>query len=134
MFDIDSIQEVQEAKCELVDPKTGRPVGASITLAGQEHPKRMAMVNARHRKMRHDIAKHGRVQPTDPEEDVERLVNELVTCTLGWEGFMRDGKPVPCTPEEVRALYANPKRGWLRLQVQTFLNENTNFIQHSGTD
>ena len=53
---------------------------------------------------------------SDPEDDEADQVDMLVSCTLGWTGAA-----VPFSPQAARALYTDPKRRWLRDQVQAAL-------------
>lgn len=53
--------------------------------------------------------------------------------TIDWAGFERDGKPLPCTPENVRALYTHPGFLWLSTQVYAKAQEPDVFLKVSAT-
>jgi hypothetical protein len=54
--------------------------------------------------------------------EVERLsqfsLEQIVAATIGWTGLVSEGKPVLCTPENVRALYTDERTQWIRDQVE----------------
>lgn len=127
MFDLSSVTEYDDASLKLVHPETGEPIGAEIKLAGSNHPKRKGIEFGRARRLRAKIAKKGRLELTDPQDDEDYEVDRLVACTLGWSGLARDGKPIECTPGEVRAIYEST--AWIRQQAQEFLGESANFLQ-----
>ena len=127
MFDLSSVTENDDASLKLVHPETGEPIGAEIKLAGSNHPKRKGIEFGRARRLRAKIAKKGRLELTDPQDDEDYEVDRLVACTLGWSGLARDGKPIECTPGEVRAIYEST--AWIRQQAQEFLGESANFLQ-----
>lgn len=47
----------------------------------------------------------------------------LVNLTSAWTGFVKDGKEIPCTPENVRQIYNQPGFTWLYNQLWTYLFE-----------
>ena len=127
MFDIATIKETESATLHLLHPETGAPVGAEITLAGANHPKRKGMEFGRARQMRNRIAKKGRLELADPQEDADYEIDRLVACTLGWKGIARDGKEIECNAGEARAIYESA--AWIRNQATEFLGESANFLQ-----
>jgi hypothetical protein len=42
---------------------------------------------------------------------------QLVAATESWSGFVNQGEDVPCTPENIRALYENTQAMWIYAQV-----------------
>lgn len=131
MFDVGSIKETDDSILHLEHPETGAPIGAWIALAGANHPKRKACEFNRSRTLRQKIAKKGRFEMTDPQDDADYEVDRLVACTLGWGGFARDGKAIECTPGEVRALYESA--AWIRVQANAYLGDAANFLQSTKT-
>lgn len=131
MFDINSVTEGESATLHLAHPETGELIGATIDLAGANHPKRKAIEFSRARKLRARIAKKGRMELADPKEDEEFEVDRLVACTLGWSGLARDGKPLEATAAEFRAIYEGAS--WIRQQAIEFMAEGANFLQKSKT-
>ena len=95
MFNIKSISDAQSADVELKDPVSGTALGATITLAGPEHPKRKAIEFARQRKVRAKFQKAGKLEFTDPADDEQDNIELLAACTLGWSGITEDdGKEI----------------------------------------
>lgn len=134
MFDLNSIQEVNTAKVELVHPLTKAPLGASITLAGPEHPQRKKLIFDRQRKLRASFAKKGRIDFSDPTEDEEDEIDLLAACTLGWDGIAENGKAVEFSKAAATDLYGKPELSWLRAQVREALDNRENFISESGSN
>ena len=132
MFDVSTIKELESATLQLTHPETGALIGAEITLAGANHPKRKACEFNRARTLRAKVAKKGRFELSDPQDDADYEVDRLVACTLGWSGFARDGKPIECTPGEVRAIYEGT--AWIRAQANEYLGDAANFLQSTKTD
>lgn len=132
MLDIDSIQEVAEAEVQLRHPVTKAPLGAFVTLAGPEHPKRRAIAFERQRRVRAGLQKTGRIQLDDPEQSAEEDLAFLAACTLGWKGLAHGGAAIPYSETAAADLYSRPELAWLRAQVMEALNERENFIRGSS--
>jgi hypothetical protein len=128
-FDIDAYEDVTSADVRIKDPKTGANTAMVVTLAGPEHPDRKRISYAKSRRLRAALAKTGKLPTTDPEDDEADDLELLVTCTLGWVGAS-----VPYSRDNVRKVYADPKRRWLRDQVFAALNERETFTQASVHD
>lgn len=131
MFDLSSIKENNESVLELVHPSTGEKIGATLSLAGPEHPKRKAIEFSRQRLLRKKLAKAGRLEMTDPADDEEFEIDMLSGCTLGWSGFAENGKPVEFSAAKARELYES--QAWLRRQAQAFMADAVNFISAAPT-
>lgn len=122
-FDPFSIEDVLTGTLRVRDAE-GAPTPWVITLAGPEHPDRKRRLFARQRRLRAVLAKTGKLPTSDPEDDDAEQVDDLVACTLGWEGAA-----LPYSPEAARRLYADSKRRWLRDQVATALEERALFTR-----
>jgi hypothetical protein len=133
MFDINSVSDSQSAEVEIKHPVTGANVGATVTLAGPEHPKRKQIKFARQRAARKALNKTGKVLLSDPEDDEQDNLEDLAACTLGWTGFSEDGKPMEFTPAAALKLYQQEKSQWLVSQLMNALNERERFIASSAT-
>lgn len=132
MLDIKKIRDKHAADVELLDPVSGAPLDAIVTLIGPEHPKRKKIHNDRMRQVREAFSKAGKIEVTDPEDDEAQSIADLAACTIGWRGIVSDGVAIDYTPEAAAALYADPELGWLRDQVRAFLNRRDVFIESSG--
>lgn len=128
VFDIDSIQDLDTAEIELLNPKTRQGTGAFITLAGPEHPDRKAQTFNMIRKARADMARaaaarRGAVrQPDDPEDDLRDSITMLASITLGWRGISQGGKPIAFSKQAALDLYTDPKRQWIVRQLMADMN------------
>lgn len=130
-LDLDAFEDVQTGVCALKHPATGAAFGATITLAGPEHPVRQRFLMDRTRRMRAAVRKSGKLDVTDPLDDREEETDYLVACTLGWSGLERGGMAVAFDAAAARQLYTDPKRQWLRSQVKAALDEAELFIGSS---
>lgn len=133
MLDLDTVTEVTTADIAIKHPVTGAPTGAVITVAGPEHPKRRKILFDRQRAQRAKFAKAGKLQFDDPEDDDAAAIALLAACTFGWSRIGRNGQPLQFSEQAAATLYADPKFGWLRAQVQAGMDARENFIQNSGT-
>lgn len=132
MLDIKTITEAQSAEIEIRHPITKALLGASVTLAGPEHPKRKSIRFSLQRRVRAQLAKN-RTPVRDPEEDDAENIKLLAECTLGWKGIADDGVEIPFSMEAAAELYGRPEMGWLRDQLVTALDDRENFIAGSAT-
>lgn len=133
MLDIDTVTEVAEATVEIKHPLTGAPTGATVTLAGPEHPKRKKIVYDRQRRMRVKFQKAGKLQFTDPEEEEQESIEYLAACTLGWNGIGSGGKEIKFSESAAEELYGKPEMAWLKAQISEALETRENFIGNSGS-
>lgn len=127
-FDLDAIHDLESAELALLNPKTGVPTGAHITLAGPEHPLRKKRSMDIARQVRAALARNGRLA-TDPEDDLAEAVDLLVLATLGWRGLSRGGKPLPFSADEARRLYTDQRSQWVVVQVNAALNDRALFTK-----
>jgi len=128
---LNNLKVEQETTVELKDPRNDTPLGAFVTLAGPEHPKRKSIVFANQRRTRARIQKLGRLELNDPEEDEAQSIDLCVACTLGWKGFEDDSGPVEFSEAASRKLYSDPELIWVRQQVLNALSDQAVFIKGS---
>lgn len=131
-LDLDTLVENTTGTVVLKHPITGASTGASITIAGPEHPTRKAQVFSRMRQRRAELERTGRLTVPDPEDDDTDEAALLATCTLGWAGLAVAGQPLAYSAEAARALYADPRRRWVRDQVRAALDQRELFIGSSA--
>jgi hypothetical protein len=131
-FDLDTAQQLTTAEVELKHPSTGAPTGAFFTLAGPEHDVRRQRLFALMRRRRAEFEKQGRLMTSDPADDAADELDMLAACTLGWRGLAAGGAPLEFSVEACKALYADPKRAWVRDQVKTALDQRELFIGGSA--
>ena len=127
VFDLTAFEDTTTADVRIKNPTTGAPTPMVVNLAGPEHPDRKRITFAKQRRLRAGLAKTGKLQVGDPEDDEAEELDLLVACTLGWQGA-----PMQFSPKAARDLYSDPKRRWLRDQVQTALQERELFTRACG--
>ena len=133
MFDISSIKDALSAPNDIKHPITGAQIGATVTLAGPEHPTRKAIDFAKQRKLRSAIQKSGKLELTDPADDELDAIEKLASCTLGWSGLTDGGSTVDFTAAAALQLYSTDGMGWLRAQLLTAMDERERFISACAT-
>ena len=126
-LDILAFEDADSADLRIKHPVTGAPTAMVVQIAGPEHPLRRRLVLDRQRRLRAHLAKTGNMHISDPEDDAADDLELTVACTLGWHGAAQ-----PDTPAAARALYADPKRRWLRDQVQAGLQDRALFMRSSA--
>lgn len=126
LFDFRTVSDVSSGEMTVKLPG-GQPTSMVITLAGPESPDRKARAFALMRRKRAEMKRTGEMPLADPEDDYRDETAELVSSTLGWTG-----SAVPYSPAAAQALYADPARAWLRLQVREALARRELFTQRSG--
>jgi hypothetical protein len=134
MFDIGVIREASSADLELLHPLTRQKLGATITIAGPEHPQRKKILHERQRRLRAKFAKSQKLTFADPAEEDEDEIELLAACTLGWRGLNSEGAELQFSQQEARKLYSNPELAWLRAQVRAGLDDLELFIKPSASD
>lgn len=63
------------------------------------------------------------------EQIDDLFLAQLVAVTVSWSGFTSGGEAIPCTPENVRALYANPQAAWIYQQVFGAFMDTARFFE-----
>ena len=130
-LDIDAFEDVAVGKLVLNNPQTGAPTSSVIELASPEHESRKRIDLARTRRLRAEFANNGKLNATDPLDDIEEETDYLVASTLGWN-LTRAGAPIEFSAQAARALYTDPKKQWLRAQVLAGIRKTELFIKDSA--
>lgn len=130
-LDLDDFEDIGSATVVIKNPANGAPTTSTIDLVGPEHPIRKKLFMDRARKQRSEFQRTGKIQVTDPLEDVDSDTDYIVASTIGWD-MQQAGKPLPFNEANARALYTDPKRQWLRAQVKKALDEAERFISSSA--
>jgi len=131
-FKLSDIQDQHDAPVELVHPTTRAPLGARITLAGPEHPKRRGILAERARRIRRRLEKSGKLKLDDPEVEEQERIELLAACTLGWDGLLGDDdKPLPFSEAAAVELYRGC--GWIRGQMEAAFDDRELFIKDSSS-
>lgn len=106
---------------ELRHPGTQAPLGMFVTVQGEDSDTYQAELRAMQQRRL-----TGRQAPRTVEQIDEQALDLLVLATIGWRGIQRDGSELPCTPENVRAVYR--KFRWVREQVDAAVGDRANFL------
>lgn len=130
-LDIDAYDDVSTGRLTLVNPKTKEPTSTYVELASPEHESRKRIDLARTRRLRAEFAANGKLESTDPLDDIEDETDYLVASCLGWNVSLR-GQSIECTPATVRALLTDPSKQWLRAQVRAGIHKTELFIVDSA--
>lgn len=122
-FDINSRVMQQTAVIQLIDPlKPDRKLDAHITIASPDSPEARAAEEA------FPITfVDGKL--TTSKADFERAILErAIAVTLAWD-LLDGATAIPCTPDEVRKLYTDPRWRWIAGQIRGQLLELAGFFQ-----
>jgi hypothetical protein len=65
------------------------------------------------------------------EEIEEKTTDIIVAAVLSWEGFEKDGKPLECTPENVRMVVENPDLWFIAEQIDKAADDQLAFMKAS---
>jgi hypothetical protein len=103
--------------------KDGKPV--RIFMRGPDSATYRSLTRAQVRKR---VQRASGGSETSPEEDEADALDILVALTVKWEGvYTPGGEVIACTPENVRALFANYPI--IREQADNFAASRVNFIK-----
>ena len=114
-------------KMEILNPATGVPVGAFITVAGTDSKTYQdAQHKISNKRMKKVSGRTGmRYLPTSEEVEVESI-ELLARCTLGWENIEWEGQSLPFNLENAKTIYTELL--WLREQVISAMEDRSNFL------
>jgi hypothetical protein len=132
-FDLDSAVQLDTAELQLKHPATGAPTGAFVLLAGPEHDVRRQRLFALMRRRRAEFERLGKLMTSDPVEDAAAELELLAACTLGWRNLSVGGQELAYSAAACAALYADPRRAWVRDQVKAALDQRDLFIGSSAS-
>jgi len=130
-MDLNALSTTEKAgsgfKMEIVNPATGVPTDASITIVGidskvyQEAQHRIA--NKRMKRMNN----RGSLKFNLTSEEVEiESIELLARCTLGWDNIDWEGSPLKFSLENAKMIYSELL--WLREQCVAAMEDRSNFL------
>lgn len=115
---------------ELRHPATGAPLGATVTLYGQDSAAFRNKALELQRRRLDRLAKRGKLDAADPVGLEEDGIELLAAVTEGWAGIEEAGKPlVHC---EAAAIDLYRRMRWIREQVDEAVHNRANFLQGSS--
>lgn len=120
------VAQDEEGATVPIHDKRGEPYLAAdgspltITVCGPDAKRVLAAVDAQTRR----ILKQRRAEPT-PEEIRQRRIETAAAAVIDWHGWEADGRPLPCTPENARAVLSAPH---VLAQVEAAVNAHASFF------
>lgn len=115
---------------ELVNPATGKPFGATVTIVGED-AERMQEWQRRFfdRVQREErlSKKSGRPIERSYDDLQEQLVQKAVAHTTGWSGFFAAGQEIPFSPSAAEGVFRRQR--WLRDLVLEEARVLGNFVR-----
>jgi hypothetical protein len=138
-FDLSALASADEADLHILHAD-GRKTGWVWTFAGPGHPATIAIDNEQNARYvaREQAKERSQVNgrkwkggDETPEELRERSINYIVARLLRWSDTVIEGKPFPCTPENVRKILADRAFGLVYDQANGFLIDERSFTKRS---
>lgn len=122
LADYEAAVDAHEAgvRVEIVDPVTGEPVGAAITLCGPDS--RRAKI-ARTAAIRGAILRGG--DKLDDAAQADVATELLARCVISWEGIQRSGSDIPLTLENAVMVFT--RFPWIETQCDRKASDRANF-------
>jgi hypothetical protein len=115
----------------LSHPRTGDPwrdaAGnpMSITLLGQHS----GAVQGAYEALSARMASRPAGSPTrSRKEEIADEADVLTAATRRWTFETLDNAPFPCTPENARKFWSDPRFGWIRIRALQFIGNDGNFL------
>lgn len=110
---------------ELRHPTERTPMGAYITVLGKDGTVFRRLERTQTNRRLTEAARTRDLALKAEEIEADRL-DLLVACTKGWEGILKNGEPIPFSPENVRKLYTDYP--WVSEQVERAMGDRSLFI------
>jgi hypothetical protein len=111
---------------ELIHPDPEQnPTGITVTLSSRDSEAVKAVMAKAMDKRLAQLRKGGH-KPLNQSELEQEAIGALVAAVEGWDGLTEDGKPLPCTPENVRALLTD--HAWVRRQLDEAMGNEALFF------
>jgi hypothetical protein len=131
-MDLTSLSTTEKAesgfKMEIVNPATGVPVGATITIAGTDSKTYQdAQHKIANKRMKRMNSRGGMKFALTSEEVEIESIELLARCTLGWDNIDWEGSPLKFSLENAKMIYTELL--WLREQCIAAMEDRSNFLQ-----
>jgi hypothetical protein len=120
---------------ELFHPATGAPLGITITMHGsdsqayQDAERKIANRQREHAKRTRDFS-----AGLDYDQLQAAMTERMTACFIGWREGSKNtiefeaGQELPATPENFKKIISDRGFFWLRQQVQTGMDNVSNFL------
>ena len=112
------------AEFELVHPVTGKGLGIFISVLGNDSDTYRHAVEVRAQRTLRKSKKQR--QQISLEEAENQAIEILAACTIGWTGLVENGKEIPFSESNARALYK--KYPWMKDQVDAAIGDRALFL------
>ena len=139
-FDLDELAAIDQAELN-IKRRDGAPTGWIWTIAGPGHPQTIALADkltkegfarSKAQEMARVNGKKWKGDDESAEQVVRRTAEALAGRVLGWTEVELDGKPYPCTKDNVVAILLDPARGdTLVTQLSEFISDERSFMKRS---
>ncbi|WP_141328307.1 hypothetical protein [Myxococcus sp. AB025B] len=129
MFDLSSIRHRDSAEVSIHHPVTGTPTGIIVILASPDSPVARAAERELRERSLTRLQLGNRSAANTAREIESDAVDMLVRRTLGWQGLVENGKPVPFSADAALHLYT--EHPWLRRQVDDAQADRSRFFEAS---
>lgn len=83
------------------------------------------------RRFRNKLLKNIRKSIGTAENMDAQAIEVLAACVEKWENVAEGGEAIPCTPQNVRRILADPELAWIKDQLQGFVNDLQNFMRRA---
>lgn len=124
-FELNETKVTETATVDLLHPVTGQPVGASITVYGQDSDVYRSEVRKyEDRIVEYAKRNRGKVMPAEMRDEL--ALDRLVACVESIDGLTENGEPFT----DAARLFT--KYPWVREQVEAGVAERANFIKGSS--
>lgn len=120
-FDLADCQMSETAVVTITHP-TNKALQAHVTIRSVRSKAAKAAMKAR------PIAiEDGKVTMDDAAFE-DSLLEQTIAVTEAWD-LRQNGEPLPCTPDNVRAVYTNERTAWIQGQVQSAYLDLARFFE-----
>lgn len=113
------------ADIEITHPVTGEALGVTISVMSPDSDDyRKIALQQQNENIKYVRKNRGK---TTAEKMAEDSMNLLVAITVGWNGLLENGQPIPFTPDNVRKVYT--EFPFIKETVDEFTADRRNFIK-----
>lgn len=119
-MDLSSVSVKPYSTLIIKHPVTGADTDISIEIYGKD--------SKHYRDLWQALLKSAADKKIAQEDYETEALDIYVACTKSWVNIEVDGKPLECTPDNVRMIYTNESYLWLHEQVLAFVGVRANFI------
>jgi len=113
---------------EILHPVTQKPLGMKVRVASYQSERVKAKVRQIENQRRQDAKRNPR-KIVSVEKDEQTSHDVFVAAVISWEGFEVGGKPLECTPANVRMIADNPDLWFIVKQVDQAADDELAFIK-----